>query len=951
MTATLSNIKTDSNWGIEAPKINQNFASVNVELEKLKSGTVLNKGYYKSLELLQDAYPPEKSKVGMIAYVGINSPYIIYEYKAGSGWTSTGKTYIPEVNLGDYYTKEEADATQIENNERFGVIENNVLNCYTKEEASKANDLYNEKFQSLEDKINESGSDNITINGDVTNNADDEDIESVINTETQLGVLKFKDREYMPSNFSGKGYVILRKNMINGKNVLTQEMIPKLKQNIVYEIRYDFDLNREEIFIPEGCTLKFNGGSLSNGTMDFNHCTIEAKGKIFDITLNIKPKSIDEVYSDWIGMVANSEKDYSEILTHFVQFSITLKIRRGTYILNKINNMLLARGTEIIGDCDNREYVTFKIAPTEKYDYLFGINYYCSFKNITIQYDHNDKELPYGIILLVDTSFRDDTDSSQGSYYNYQIDNVNINSYEQNSLLRDKGYIGLAIKCNKYNSFDPEKVNVVKALSWFPKVANFRVNFAHIGILIQSHQDSPSDGYWCNSLLFENILINAFYGFYFDRKNPSSAGWDVINNYMFQAKDSYDSFGLYGNFQYERVNNYLSWDNVYLGKGYGSLYITDTSLQIPPYTQTGLKDSINGFIQETDEGGIPKRFVVNFNNKNKYRYPTEDYNPSTGYGYGIVDYSKPKEITWTPVGHLDVSFTKDILDMKANQSFEMRKEIYSGNKEKPYFISYVENYSNRGITKKFSKGINMTSGYNYLMDFTGEPKFNYYGDSWFFENYGFKSFIVAKNLSDYNAIYKVVIQIQGDNTNIDDFYVFYKNLSVIGGVLLDCKVYSKSESVKKGVELTIRPTYSVNMYVYICITCKIRAIDITLDEMTQPHPDTYKVTTSATKIRKIKGTTAERPTENIKKGDTYYNTDTDRTEIYRGSYWQTEDGISVNARKSGTFAQKPTSSDNIPLGFSYYCTDKRSEESSEDGLIIYYKGSNKWIDALGRIIS
>lgn len=789
--------------------------------------------------------------------------------------------------------------------------------------------------------------------GDIHIDTGIQDVDAIVDKEDLTikdDVIKFADREFDGANHNAKGYKILRKNIVNGKNILTQDMIPSENTNVIYEIRYDYDLNGKTIVIPNGCILKFNGGCLSNGTIDFNHCTIEAKDKIFDKTLNIVSRSLDEIYSDWIGMIPNYETDYSEILRHFVQFGLTIKFRRGSYILNDIGDTLLSTYTELIGCGENRQYVTFKISPTKSYNYIFGINYHCSIENITIQYDHPDKRIPYGIILLVDTSFREDTDSSQGSYYNYKIMNVNINSYEESEFLKENGYTGLAIKCNKYNSFDPDKENVVKALSWFPIVSNFRVNFAHIGILIQSHQDKASDGYWCNSLLFENIMINGFYGFYFDRKNPNSAGWDVINNYMFQSKDPYESFGLYGYFQYERVNNYLSWDNVYLGKGHGTLYITDTSLQIPPYTQTGLKDTINGFIQEQDDEGNPKRFTVNFNNKNKFRYPTEDYNPGTGLGYGVIDYSKPKEITWTPIGHLDVSFTKDILDMKSNQSFELKKEVYSGNKNNPYYTSFAENYTNRGITKKYSTGMNMTSGYKYLMDFAGEPKFNYYGDSWFFENYGFKSFVVAKNLSDHNSIYKVLVKITSDDLVLDDYSVFYKNLSIVGGELLDCKVLSKIDTPKKGVELTIRPTYSVNMYVYICLTFKIRESDISLEEITQPFPDAYGITVTATKIRKIKGTTAERPTKNIKKGDTYYNTDTDRTEIYRGSYWQTEDGLSVNIKRSGTFDQKPTYADNIPIGYGYYCTDKQSAEGTEPGMMIFYKGSDKWIDALGRAI-
>ena len=237
-------------------------------------------------------------------------------------------------------------------------------------------------LECLENKIG----DRVVVEGNVTNLPDDEDLTSV-----QIGgreVVKLNDRAYEPSNFSGKGYKILRKNIqrlslptatilvsnipsssgsititINGKtttvaldvatdttttiiatkigtaikeslddydvsvssntivltrnnskyaspssidvgnttagisvkdsitkserrNVLTQDMINE--PNTVYEIRYDFDLNGAETCIKDNCVLKFNGGSISNGTINGNLYDIDAqKFKIFE-NINIK---------------------------------------------------------------------------------------------------------------------------------------------------------------------------------------------------------------------------------------------------------------------------------------------------------------------------------------------------------------------------------------------------------------------------------------------------------------------------------------------------------------------------------------------------------------------------------------------------------------------------------------------------------------------------------------
>lgn len=105
---------------------------------------------------------------------------------------------------------------------------------------------------------------NASGGGTINNLADDEDLVSVDKGES-LSVLKFADRTFSPDRFSGKGYKILRRNIVGRKNILTQEMINQ--PDTIYEIRYDFDLNGAQITIPENCILKFDGGSLSNGKL------------------------------------------------------------------------------------------------------------------------------------------------------------------------------------------------------------------------------------------------------------------------------------------------------------------------------------------------------------------------------------------------------------------------------------------------------------------------------------------------------------------------------------------------------------------------------------------------------------------------------------------------------------------------------------------------------------
>lgn len=73
-------------------------------------------------------------------------------------------------------------------------------------------------------------------------------------------------KSYDPEDYSGFGRTFLPKNMVDGVNVLTQEMMPVATGgNTVYVVRYDYDLDGQTIQIPDNCYLEFDGGSFSNG--------------------------------------------------------------------------------------------------------------------------------------------------------------------------------------------------------------------------------------------------------------------------------------------------------------------------------------------------------------------------------------------------------------------------------------------------------------------------------------------------------------------------------------------------------------------------------------------------------------------------------------------------------------------------------------------------------------
>ena len=129
------------------------------------------------------------------------------------------------------------------------------------------------------------------------------------------------NRPYNPSEFSGKGYKVLEKNIqtVDGvkKNILTAVMLSEA--NTIYEIRYDFDLNGETIEIQEGCTLKFCGGSLKNGTLTFTNTEIIGTKNIFDKCYFGGDIIGNEVCISWFGINCKPGYDDALIINNIIQ--------------------------------------------------------------------------------------------------------------------------------------------------------------------------------------------------------------------------------------------------------------------------------------------------------------------------------------------------------------------------------------------------------------------------------------------------------------------------------------------------------------------------------------------------------------------------------------------------------------------------------------------------------
>lgn len=127
-----------------------------------------------------------------------------------------------------------------------------------------------------------------------------------------------------PSSFSavgtGASCSVEDSSKIELRNLLTAVMLSE--PNTIYEIRYDFDLNGEAIEIPEGCTLKFKGGTFAKGKIKGNSTQIIAKKESVFANVTITGTwENTESYPEWFNAKGDGVSDDRDAINNAVKVS------------------------------------------------------------------------------------------------------------------------------------------------------------------------------------------------------------------------------------------------------------------------------------------------------------------------------------------------------------------------------------------------------------------------------------------------------------------------------------------------------------------------------------------------------------------------------------------------------------------------------------------------------
>lgn len=305
--------------------------------------------------------------------------------------------------------------------------------------------------------------------------ADEEDLTGIIQNDKT--VLKFKDKTYNTDDFSGLGRVYLRKNITvvtdpsTGKeirtNLLTQKMLSK--DNIIYIIQYDYNLNGQTITVPEGCVLKFEGGSISNGTIKFINTYINSNYKSFKSVIFEGQIFNSEVNPVIFGADNTGIIDSSVVINNLLAITDTIKFRKGVYLLSNItvnsNKTITGVGSSTI------------IKPTKDAEVIFNTSTNATgilFKNFRIMGSDTQNTMCVGIYFNSSKFFNCDS----------TITNISIDSLRGTGIVIYYGCSNMIISnCNIRNTIN--------------KIANEDYNTKY-GYGILAH---------CSDSLFSNLNI------------------------------------------------------------------------------------------------------------------------------------------------------------------------------------------------------------------------------------------------------------------------------------------------------------------------------------------------------------------------------------------------------------------------------------------------------------
>ena len=834
-------------------------------------------------------------------------------------------------------------------------------------------------------------------------------------------IVSLKDRVYDESNFSGKGYKILRKNIqtIDGvrKNILTQDMINK--PNTIYEIRYDFDLNGAEITIPKDCVLKFTGGKIINGYLVGQNSKISWIGTFIFDNIYLKGSWNNALNPIMFGIL---EVDNTKTYNCLLETHINAKNIGNSITYKGINNIdiIIPTNPQQIPLATNVDFAGCTISVTNNIKRLALFEYTSNLLDITIPkkeigntvYNgYTNEELKNDTYLLIISDLNLWVQNRTGHNYGHTRKDIIlvsdstgyngvVSTYNNEDSIPEIKYCRTTLHKKTYcnlNFIRKEGSTYITTL--FSIYNNNNIYINNISIITNNDNNLGGDAGIevrdCTNVTLENINIQNsysrtnYYGYGLEFNNvynliikdiKGKTNWGFcggnnlntcyINNCQINRFDIhcygknisyndcifspyYQQFsGIYGNILY---NNCIFNDNVPLidGSSYSintpfTLILNDCTYNCTDvgknYIYSGnLSDKIEPRT-ELKKKCLPNIIINNLKINNSttintfYIYSatvsyTEPISYTTNITINGLTFKNPCSliVSRNPINfnnHLNITFNK--VNLLGEDDLNITQETNKGNYR--WYIQLNITYSNNIVPDAtISNSIiyyipYLNHAYTYNNCIIG--LYRYRSDNSIYTDViEFNNCTFYLNCNDIASYYYLDGKAHYNNCN----FIFCSNLYVIDYIAKDV-IYKNCTTTKNG--LFSEKSLDNNNEL---LGCKV--------VLTSGDRLIYEY------LYKTIGSTENRPVLNSNYICKYFDTTLNKLIYWNGSKWVDENNISIKALKFGTFGQKPTiAAHNIPIGYKYFCTDKQTTEGQSNGIMIYHKGNNIWVDALGRIV-
>lgn len=740
--------------------------------------------------------------------------------------------------------------------------------------------------------------------------ADEETITVNENSKVALKNRPMK-RDAVTDEVIQKGYVILKegddfKEVVEGYT----------EGNVIFEIDYAFDLGGEEVEIPENCTLKFEGGKLSNGEL-LASSNFEIKGNptFYEVRVDIAGTEENHIKNITIENVVFDfapEPSTLKAPLHFL-WCDDVKVNNIT-VKNRYSSGYSLYTTDYystIGfvDCNNvsikNVYLNEGISGT-----AFAM-YWCKdvyIENLVLDDRKNTRsslttaaelyfcETVNVKSMFVHSSAVSDWSSVDGNFTGiYSLVNIACrdliieNSYFYGGKCVDlSNELTVAIGGKQPSEYAPSNFDTTSV--WGLKNECVKSTTIKSGMGVEF---GARGGNGCGKIIVENcdieVLVPHLGNYYFGIRVWDATDIDVIGNSLLDCGNILNVIKCENDVKIKVQNNVVRFDSfaanfyVILDMTDGNGKFTDVSILNNVISTTNLVYLIQP--PRHDVGSL--RFCNNNFDVASLRFNSSRSTRTSGFDY--------------------VEFVGNTITEHHSAS------VYSAYVR---FDDYIDNlFVSNNKTFKFA-----------------------------FELLGVNTKQIVNNTFMHDATNARIVSVQGaqlDNCVIEKNMLFNTTNNINDGIVMFI-LDESDEAYKVGPDILIRDNKC--KYTYYA--------PATEETMKLVWESSNELSSNADSTIRTKGKTANRPTRINYAGLKYYDTQIKKLITWDGDAWKEADGAVAGVARSGTFANKPAAAD-IYVGFSYFCTSGASIDggtTEKTNFVIYHKGSGAWVDANGTAV-